>query len=127
MLSFPWSSPHTRYFFVCLLLLCAPVIHHNAMATTWPELESDWRQNLSPALGIYPAFGRWNRTINLVYDPDNAPPLFSDPAHVTRLIEQAVSQWTHISGVPVVILPPDSGIINDRSAAFAQRDELVRI
>jgi hypothetical protein len=76
------------------------------------------------ALGISDFFGRWNGTIELMYDPDGAPAEYSH-AEVLALIEEAFEAWTTVSGVRFEVLGVDAELPDDRFAA--QHDGLVRI
>ena len=48
--------------------------------------KDDFIRAIDPALGISVQLGRWNGAINLVYDPDGAPALFSEADEVLALL-----------------------------------------
>ncbi|MBF0261494.1 MAG: matrixin family metalloprotease [Magnetococcales bacterium] len=68
------------------LLLLAPL----------PALAESYYQ---PYLGISTGFGRWNGTINWVYNPNNAPTLFQDSAKVVAMIQETLNEWSGACGV----------------------------
>lgn len=52
-----------------------------------------------PALGITRDFSRWNSTVRLVYDPDDAPSTYADDTKLLGLLKEATTQWERISGI----------------------------
>src|SRR5688500_18417433 len=51
-----------------------------------------------PALGISDDFGRWDKTVRLVYDPDGAPAAYSQNDKVLALVREAYGYWMQVSG-----------------------------
>lgn len=83
---------------------------------------------IHPALGIASDFGRWNKTIRLVYDPDGAPVAFSSSTKVTALVQEAFGYWALVSGVRFEMTGTDANARDDRDVTNpSQRDGLVRI
>lgn len=76
----------TRPMLWLLILLFAPL----------PALAESYYQ---PYLGISSGFGRWNTTINWVYNPTNAPPLFQDSAKVVAMLQETMTEWEGACGV----------------------------
>ncbi len=63
----------------------------SSLTMAYNEQDGDYLRALDPALGISVQFGRWDGAINLVYDPDGAPALFSDAGDVLELLEEAAA------------------------------------
>lgn len=60
------------------------------------------------ALGIYQAFGRWNRTLKLGYNPALAPGNMSSSHEFLTLIQEAASRWERVSGIDIEVLQAGS-------------------
>lgn len=98
------------------------------VALAYNEEESAFIKSLDPALGISSGFGRWNGSINLVYDPDGAPSLFSNSDAVLDLIEEATVEWELVSGIQFNVTGADSNATADEDFSNPDdKDELVRI
>jgi len=106
---------------VLVLLASAPLVR------AWEPPVSDYLRATDPALGIGIEFGRWNSQINLVYDPDGAPALFSNNSEVIALIEEAIAEWELVSGIKINITGADSNAAIDDNAGPAGKDGLVRV
>jgi hypothetical protein len=110
----------------CLLAIALTLFASAASAVELPPDDGTYR-NLNPALGISDDFGRWNKPIRLVYDPDNAPPAYSDSNKVLALLREAYSYWMQVSDVRFEIVGIDARAPDDRRLPPYQRDGLVRV
>lgn len=80
------------------------------------------------ALGIDDSFGRWDETVRLVYDPDNAPSRYTNNnTQFLALLEDAIDQWEKVSGIHFIVTGVDASAPNDRDFSSSQQDGLVRI
>lgn len=79
------------------------------------------------ALGFFGNFGKWNRTVSVVYDPDGAPAIFQDEEEFAGFIETAIGIWERICGINMELVGIDAAIQDDSGFAAAQMDNLVRI
>jgi len=80
----------------------------------------------APALGMNDSFGRWTTTVKLVYDPDNAPPKYTDPDKVQQLLMEAAAEWELVSGIRFTMVGVDASAPDDDNL-FGPRDGLVRV
>jgi hypothetical protein len=79
------------------------------------------------ALGISDDFGRWNKTIRVVYDPDGAPAAYSS-TKVLALLAETFSYWTTVSGVRFQIEGINAAAPDDRDVSNpSSRDGIVRV
>lgn len=78
------------------------------------------------ALGIYEAFGRWNQTIKLGYNPANAPTSLSNTNTFLAMLKEAAERWQKISGVSINILTP-ANYQDDMGNAVSRLDRVVSI
>ena len=70
------------------------------------EGQDDFITAIDPALGISVQLGRWNGPINLVYDPDGAPALFSEADEVLALLTDKLllsGSWSVVSGLILLV------------------------
>jgi hypothetical protein len=70
---------------------------------------------------------RWDGSINLVYDPDGAPSLFSNSNDVLDLLEEATQEWEQVSGIQFNVTGTDSNALDDGNLAPGSKDGLVRV
>ena len=84
-------------------------------------------RRIQPALGIYTGFSRWNGKVRLVYDPDDAPPLFADQTRFLDLLKEALGQWERVSGIRFELTGSDRNAPDDVSQRSSTQDGLVRI
>lgn len=109
----------------CLLAVALILPVSVAPALELP-IDAGIHRDIDPALGISDDFGRWNKTIHLVYDPDDAPAAYADSNKVLALLQEAYSYWTRVSGVQFE-MSLDADAREDRDLSPSQRDELVRV
>lgn len=91
------------------------------------EGQDDFITAIDPALGISVQLGRWNGAINLVYDPDGAPDLFSEADEVLNLLGQATAEWELVSGIQFNIVGSDPDVPDDDGFGPNNLDGLVRV
>ncbi len=103
-----------------LLVFIAPA--HAVM-----EGHDDFVRAVDPALGISVQLGRWNGAINLVYDPDGAPDLFSDADEFLVLLAEAAAEWELVSGIEFNVVGTDPDVPDDDGAGPDNLDGLVRV
>ena len=103
------------------------LIVFSSLTLAFNEHDGDYLRALDPALGISVQFGRWDGAINLVYDPDGAPALFSDSSDFLELLEEAVGEWELVSGIQFNITGIDSNANDDNGNLPDDMDGLVRI
>jgi len=84
-------------------------------------------KDIDAALGINSFFGRWNGPVNLVYDPDGVPGLFSDNNTFLSILEEATQKWELVSGINFNITGVDSDAPDDDNLDNNSQDGLVRI
>ncbi len=89
--------------------------------------KDDFIRAIDPALGISVQLGRWNGPINLVYDPDGAPALFSEADEVLALLTQASAEWELVSGIRFNIVGSDPDVPDDDGFGPNNLDGLVRV
>ncbi|MDG2174657.1 MAG: matrixin family metalloprotease [Gammaproteobacteria bacterium] len=104
-----------------LLVAFTPFSH------AYNEQDSDYLMAVDPALGIGSGFGRWDGSINLVYDPDGAPDLFSNQNDVLSLLEEATQEWEQVSGIQFNVTGSDSNAVDDDGLGPDSKDGLVRV
>lgn len=103
------------------------LIVFSSLTMAYNEQDGDYLRALDPALGISVQFGRWDGAINLVYDPDGAPALFSDAGDVLELLEEAAGEWELVSGIQFNITGIDSDANDDHGSLPDDMDGLVRV
>jgi hypothetical protein len=79
------------------------------------EAEDDLVKDMSAALGVAPDFSLWDGPVNLVYDPDGAPPIYSDTSEMLELLKEATENWALVSGIEFNIVGDDSEALEDES------------
>ena len=106
---------------ICVLILSGGA--GTALGETQPA--NGMVRTIDRAVGISDTFGRWTGSIQLVYDPDDAPQQFQDADRFRQLLEQATGQWERVSGVRFDVLEPDASIPDDYEGLV--HDEQIRI
>ena len=99
----------------------------NSAGMAYEPKTSEFFQSADPALGISDSFGRWDSQINLVYDPDGAPAIFSDSGLFLDLLEEATLEWEQLSGVNFTIVGADKNALEDDNSSPNDKDGLVRV
>lgn len=84
----------------CLFFTC---VCFALTAVTPYDSEESWVSR-HPALGISETFGRWTGSVELGYNPENAPPQYRDSDRFLGLVREAASRWERVSGIEFEIV-----------------------
>jgi hypothetical protein len=104
-----------------LFLINAPVPVAGAVDII-PNHNHQREVEILPALGIYEAFGRWNKIVKLGYNPAGAPTAFANTDQFLSLLTESAQRWEKVSGIKFEILPVGN-YVNDRPKPQAAWDE----
>lgn len=111
----------------CLLVVSLVLQAPAVLAVKNIPIDQGMYREVHEALGIDDAFGRWDETVRLVYDPDGAPSRYTNNTQFLALVEDAIEQWERVSGIHFIITGVDASVPNDRGLNDNQQDGLVRI
>lgn len=88
---------------ICTLL--SLVLHMNVVLADSATHNSLQGRSLSPALGIYENFSKWDTVIKLGYNPEGAPATLADSDRFLALLNESAQRWAQVSGLRFEILP----------------------
>ncbi len=108
-------------------MLSIPALLYAPATSAVDEFPPESGPDTHEALGIAPGFGRWNRTIRFVYDPDGAPALYANDATFLAVLDEACAQWERVSGIRFEVVGVDRNIPDDYDLQPNQRDGFVRV
>ncbi len=110
-----------------LLLATGLSLLSRVASTLEVPIDEGTYRGVHEALGINDDFGRWDKTIRVVYDPDGAPAAYSS-TKVLALLAETFGYWTTVSGVRFEIAGTNAAAPDDRDVSDpSQRDGLVRV
>jgi hypothetical protein len=119
--------PRIAFFASSLLLATGLSLLAPPASTLEVPIDEGTYYGVHEALGISDDFGRWNKTIRVVYDPDGAPAAYTS-TKVLALLAETFSYWTTVSGVRFQIEGTNASAPDDRDVSNPfLRDGIVRV
>lgn len=119
--------PRFAFFVSSLLLITGLSLVAPAASTLEVPIDEGTYRGVHEALGISDDFGRWDKTIRVVYDPDGAPAAYTS-TKVLALLAETFSYWTTVSGVRFQIEGTNAAAPDDRDVSNpALLDGIVRV